>query len=57
MRFNIYADNDGVYHWSLIDAAGTTLATSGGFASAADARSAASAVQHGAGSAPGLDAS
>ena len=57
MRFYIYADNDGVYHWRLIDAAGTTLATSGGFASADDARGAASAVHDGAGSAKGLDAS
>ena len=57
MRFHVYEDNDGVYHWRLIDATGSTLATSGGYASAADARSAASAVHDGAGSAPGLDAS
>jgi uncharacterized protein YegP (UPF0339 family) len=57
MRFYIYADNAGTYHWRLIDAAGETLATSGSFASADDARGAASAVREGAGSAPGLDVS
>lgn len=57
MRFDIYADNDGAYHWRLVDAGGVTLVTSGRFASTADARSAASVVHDGAGSASGLDAS
>jgi uncharacterized protein YegP (UPF0339 family) len=56
MRFDIYEDNDGRYHWSLIGEDDLRVAVSPtGFASATAARHAAAAVHSGAGSATGAE--
>jgi uncharacterized protein YegP (UPF0339 family) len=51
MRFLIYEDNGGGYHWTIVAADGETLARSASFASYQDAQQAARIVQGGAASA------
>jgi len=55
MKFVIYSDNGGGFHWRLDDAKGKALAVSGAtFASASAARRAASNVHDHAGKATGV---
>jgi uncharacterized protein YegP (UPF0339 family) len=52
VKFVIYADSGGNYHWRLVASNGQTVATSGeSFASKGNARRAAEGVKAGAGSA------
>ena len=52
IKFLIFEDNGGDYHWTIVAADGATLARSGDFASYADAQYAAQHVRNGAASAP-----
>ena len=57
MRFAIYQDNGGHFHWSILGDEGLQLAVSAGsFATRADARRAAAEVHKGASSAAGPEA-
>jgi uncharacterized protein YegP (UPF0339 family) len=47
ISFLTYRDNDGSYHWEIVDASGEALAHSGNFISQDDAESAARAVSEG----------
>jgi uncharacterized protein YegP (UPF0339 family) len=51
MKFVIFEDNGGAYHWTIIAASGETLVRSATFASYEDAKQAACVVHAGAGSA------
>jgi uncharacterized protein YegP (UPF0339 family) len=51
MRFLIFEDNGGAYHWKIVAGDGATLAQSVGFVSYEDAERAARRVRDGAGSA------
>jgi len=51
LTFVTYRDNDGKYHWEIVDASGETLAYSGSFGSQRDAERAAREVGIGARSA------
>ena len=51
MKFLMFEDNGGEYHWTLLDGAGESLARSPSFASYKDAEHAAGVVLDGAGSA------
>jgi uncharacterized protein YegP (UPF0339 family) len=51
MEFQVFRDNGGEYHWTIVTGSGESLAQSGSFASHADAEHAARYVYEGAGSA------
>jgi uncharacterized protein YegP (UPF0339 family) len=51
MEFQIFRDNGGEFHWTIVAGSGECLAQSGSFASHADAERAARCVYEGAGSA------
>jgi len=51
LGFFIYRDNDGDYHWEIVDESGESLVHSRSFASEDDAEGAARYVYHGARSA------
>ncbi len=48
LEFLTYSDNDGGYHWEIVNASGETLARSGSFTSQDDAERAAHDVHEGA---------
>ena len=51
MKFVVFEDNGGGYHWTIVAASGETLVRSASFASYEDAKQAARTVHAGAGSA------
>jgi uncharacterized protein YegP (UPF0339 family) len=51
MKFLVFEDNSGGYHWTIVADGGKTLVRSSGFASYEEAKRAADIVQAGAGSA------
>jgi uncharacterized protein YegP (UPF0339 family) len=51
MEFQVFRDDGGVYHWTIVAGSGECLAQSGSFASHADAERVARCVYEGAGSA------
>jgi len=52
MKFVIFEDNSGGYHWTIVGRSGETLVQSSSFASYEEAKQAARIVHGGAGSAP-----
>jgi uncharacterized protein YegP (UPF0339 family) len=52
MRFVVFEDNGGAYHWAIAAASGDRLVKSASFASYEEAKQAAEVVRAGAGSAP-----
>jgi uncharacterized protein YegP (UPF0339 family) len=52
MRFVVFEDNGGAYHWAIAAASGDRLVKSASFASYEEAKQAAGVVRDGAGSAP-----
>ncbi len=52
MKFLVFEDNGGAYHWALVVASGERLVESASFASYEEAKHAAGVVRRGAGSAP-----
>ena len=48
MEFRVYEDNGGRYHWTILSAAGATLARSDAFATHGEAEDAAAGVRDGA---------
>ena len=51
LEFLVFGDNGGRYHWTIVDGAGESLGTSGGFASYDEAERAARVVRDRAGTA------